>query len=271
MDGHNDILLASDYNTSLIAFGSAAGAFHLKDEVQASLTDENGMGGLVTDLNADGIDDWLVTSIFAPPPCPFGACGAGLSGNRAYVNTAGAPPKDEASALGIAAGGWGWGIIRDDFDHDGHDDLVSAAGMYFPEGFGMAPLDESGYATDPVLAWRGLGDGSGFDEIEVQISGGHPPSARSLQAADFDNDGDLDLFLGGSGVPVRVLENTTVTGVTGSALTWKVHTGEPLRSMTAREWCRRIVSERRRYFLERARFRHCCGCPTQTLPMRFGL
>lgn len=212
MDGHNDILLASDYNTSLIAFGSAAGAFHLNDAVQASLTDENGMGGLVTDLNADGIDDWLVTSIFAPPPCPFGACGAGLSGNRAYVNTAGAPPRDEASALGIAAGGWGWGIILDDFDHDGHDDLVSAAGMYFPEDFGGAPLDESGYATDPVLAWRGLGDGSGFDEIEVQIRGGHPPSARSLQAADFDNDGDLDLFLGGSGVPVRVLENTTVTG-----------------------------------------------------------
>ena len=212
MDGHNDVLLASDYNTSLIAFGSAAGAFHLNDGVQASLTDENGMGGLVTDLNADGTDDWLVTSIFAPPPCPFGACGAGLSGNRAYVNTAGAPPRDEASTLGIAAGGWGWGIIRDDLDHDGHDDLVSAAGMYFPEGFGMAPLDESGYATDPVLAWRGLGDGSGFDEVKVEIAGGHPPSARSLQAADFDNDGDLDLFLGGSGVPVRVLENMTVTG-----------------------------------------------------------
>lgn len=212
LDGHNDVLLASDYNTSLIAFGSAAGTFRLDDEVQASLTDENGMGGLVTDLNADGIDDWLVTSIFAPPPCPFGACGAGLSGNRAYVNTAGAPPEDEASALGIAAGGWGWGIIRDDFDHDGHDDLVAAAGMYFPEGFGGAPLDESGYATDPVLAWRGLGDGSGFDEIKVEIGGGQPPSARSLQAADFDNDGDLDLFLGGSGVPVRVLENTTVTG-----------------------------------------------------------
>lgn len=212
MDGHNDVLLASDYNTSLIAFGSAAGAFHLNDGVQASLTDENGMGGLVTDLNADGIDDWLVTSIFAPPPCPFGACGAGLSGNRAYVNTAGAPPRDEASALGIAAGGWGWGIVLGDFDHDGHDDLVSAAGMYFPEDFGMAPLDESGYATDPVLAWRGLGDGSGFDEVKVEIAGGHPPSARSLQAADFDNDGDLDLFLGGSGVPVRVLENMTVTG-----------------------------------------------------------
>ena len=212
MDGHNDVLLASDYNTSLIAFGSAAGAFHLNDEVQTSLTDENGMGGLVTDLNADGVDDWLVTSIFAPPPCPFGACGDGLSGNRAYVNTAGAPPRDEASALGIAAGGWGWGIIRDDFDHDGHDDLVSAAGMYFPEGFGAAPLDESGYATDPLLAWRGLGDGSGFDEVKVEIAGGHPPSARSLQAADFDNDGDLDLFLGGSGVPVRVLENTTATG-----------------------------------------------------------
>ena len=212
LDGHNDVLLASDYNTSLIAFGSAAGTFHLNDGVQASLTDENGMGGLVTDLNADGIDDWLVTSIFAPPPCPFSACGSGLSGNRAYLNTAGAPPRDEASALGIAAGGWGWGIIRDDFDNDGHDDLVSAAGMYFPEGFGSAPLDESGYATDPLLAWRGLPDGSGFDEIEVEIGGGHPPSARSLQAADFDNDGDLDLFLGGSGVPVRVLENTTVTG-----------------------------------------------------------
>ena len=212
LDGHNDILLASDYNTSLIAFGSAAGTFHLNDEVQASLTDENGMGGLVTDLNADGIDDWLVTSIFAPPPCPFSACGSGLSGNRAYVNTAGAPPEDEASALGIAAGGWGWGIILDDFDHDGHDDLVSAAGMYFPEDFGGAPLDESGYATAPLLAWGGLPGGSGFDEIEVEIRGGHPPSARSLQAADFDHDGDLDLFVGGSGLPVRVLENTTVTG-----------------------------------------------------------
>lgn len=212
LDGHNDVLLASDYNTSLIAYGSAEGTFRLNEEVQASLTDENGMGGLVTDLNADGVDDWLVTSIFAPPPCPFGACGAGLSGNRAYVNTAGGPPRDEASALGIAAGGWGWGIIRDDFDRDGHDDLVSAAGMYFPEDFGGAPLDESGYATAPLLAWRGLPDGSGFDEIEIEIDGGHPPSARSIQAADFDNDGDLDLFLGGSGIPVRVLENTTVTG-----------------------------------------------------------
>ena len=212
LDGHNDVLLASDYNTSLIAFGSAAGTFQTNDGVQAALTDENGMGGLVADLNSDGIDDWLVTSIFAPPPCPFSACGPGLSGNRAYVNTAGAPPEDEASALGIAAGGWGWGIILGDFDHDGHDDLVSAAGMYFPEDFSGAPLDESGYATAPLLAWRGLPDGSGFDDIEVEIGGGYLPSARSLQAADFDHDGDLDLFVGGSGVPVRVLENMTVMG-----------------------------------------------------------
>ena len=212
LDGHNDVLLASDYNTSLIAFGSVEGTFELNGEVQAALTDENGMGGLVTDLNADGIDDWLVTSIFTPPACPFSACGPGLTGNRAYLNTAGAPPEDEASDMGIAAGGWGWGIIVGDFDHDGHDDLVSAAGMYFPENFSGAPLDETGYATAPLLAWRGLPDGSGFDDIEVEIGGGHPPSARSLQAADFDHDGDLDLFVGGSGVPVRVLENTTVTG-----------------------------------------------------------
>ena len=121
----------------------------------------------VADLNRDGKPDWLTT----------GASGqAWLSAGSRHA------PQEVATPAGAAAFG--------DYDRDGWPDLYVADG-----------------AGDRLLR-NELGDGAAAAFATVEASGlPSTADATSVQWADYDHDGDLDVLLTRAGGPVRLVRN----------------------------------------------------------------
>ncbi|MCZ6508040.1 MAG: VCBS repeat-containing protein, partial [Acidobacteria bacterium] len=82
-----------------------------------------------------------------------------------------------ATQLDLETWGLAGGAVMDDFDGDCLLDLVST----------------SWGSCDSVRAWRNLGDG--FEEVSESWGLAEQSGALNLVHADYDNDGDLDLFL----------------------------------------------------------------------------
>jgi len=78
------------------------------------------------------------------------------------------------------------GVVAADFDNDGWQDLfVTGDGGVIGSGAG------------PVVLYHNNGDGT-FSDITATAGIVGPPTANSAAAADIDNDGFLDLFIGAS-------------------------------------------------------------------------
>jgi hypothetical protein len=85
--------------------------------------------------------------------------------------------EDVAAAAGVANGGMAKGVAWGDFDGDGFQDLYV-----------------SNYNT-PNRLYRNNGDGR-FADVAAAAGVAGPRSSFSVAAADFDNDGALDLYVG---------------------------------------------------------------------------
>ena len=126
------------------------------------------------DVNGDGLDDFFVGGSFRHYGKLFIQTATGRFTERPYTDET--PPKDEEDI----------GALLFDADGDGDNDLyiVSGSNEY---------LDGSVYYQDRLY----LNDGTGkFTNATDRL----PPirhSGSCIVAADFDKDGDLDLFRGG--------------------------------------------------------------------------
>ncbi|WP_373514345.1 VCBS repeat-containing protein [Persicitalea sp.] len=126
------------------------------------------------DVNGDGLEDFFVGGSFRHYGKLFLQTATGSFIEKAYTDET--PPKDEEDV----------GTLLFDADGDGDNDLyiVSGSNEY---------LDGSTYYQDRLY----LNDGSGkFTDATDRL----PPirhSGSCVVAADFDQDGDLDLFRGG--------------------------------------------------------------------------
>src|SRR5262245_7169075 len=94
--------------------------------------EENGMGQTLGDFENDGYLDWYVTSIYGFPP-------ANWTGDKLYKNLGGHLYTQHAAAADVDDGGYGWGTVAVDFNHDGLLDLAetngdsAASGQFFNE------------------------------------------------------------------------------------------------------------------------------------------
>lgn len=190
-DRYPDLLLASDFGTTMIFQNERNGTF--LDVTQALAPDKAhyGMGQALADFNGDGLLDWYVTSIFFDNPNLFIP-----NGNRLYLNQGpGLPMKGQRFSSGVVNGGWGWGTVAGDFDLDGDMDLAEVNGWEDPEWVGESSFlflnDGDANFTDEAAS-------TGFADFG---------QGRGLVSFDYQNDGDLDLLVVNNNGPVHLYRN----------------------------------------------------------------
>ena len=187
-DGLTDLAVVADFGMSRLYLNVGDGMFEIAAGAADSLTEENGMGSAIGDYDNDGDLDWFVSSIFdESDPAQVTH---GVSGNRLYRNDAGMAFADVTSDAGVREGSWGWGASFGDLDNDGDLDLYHVNGWIQHKREG----DPEEFNNQPARLFENLGDGS-FEDVAEEVGAGNKGQGRGVILFDFDNDGDLDIFI----------------------------------------------------------------------------
>ena len=146
------------------------------------------MGQALGDFDGDLKLDWYVTSIYV--------AGSGfLTGNKLYYNLGDHLYQQWAIPSGVNAGGYGWGALATDFNHDGRLDIAETNGAF-----------SGNYQFEQSYLWLSDDDGT---FVESAIASGliHNGQGRGMIGFDYDNDGDRDIVIVGNGEPTRLYRN----------------------------------------------------------------
>jgi hypothetical protein len=163
---------------------------------------ESGMGVAGDDYDGDGLGDLFVTN--------FGDQTHALFENRTAgegATFADGLPRFGVEGLGVGVTGWGTGFVDVDLDTD--LDLVVANGL--------VPVTDLAADAQMLDAYDNLtaeGMTGRFEDIgaDIGLEEVGPQNARGLAAADFDNDGDVDVAVSSIGSPLVLLENRGAAG-----------------------------------------------------------
>lgn len=187
-DGLTDLAVVSDYGMSRIYRNVGNGKFQLERSASPTFTDENGMGSAIGDYDNDGDLDWFVSSIFGQNNPDEGVFGG--TGNRFYRNESEMRFADLSAEAGTRDGGWGWAASFGDLDNDGDLDL------YHVNGWVQQPEEGSPdeFNEQPARLFEN-GGYLGFHEVAEQAGADDKGQGRGVILFDYDNDGDLDIFI----------------------------------------------------------------------------
>jgi hypothetical protein len=124
--------------------------------------------------------------------------------NSFYRNLGGAVFEDASGTSGFGAPAFtfsGFGLNLFDADKDGDLDAFIANGHVLE----VPRMEGVGYAERPFLMWNdgkgGFAERGCGEPFRLELVG------RGSAAADFDNDGDLDVAVSNSGGPLQLLRN----------------------------------------------------------------
>ena len=191
-DGDPDLYVANDSVPNYLYRNDGDGAF---TEVAAAAgvsadrdgRSQAGMGCVSEDYDNDGWLDLFVTN--------FSSDSSTLYRHSGAVSTGALHFTDVSYRVGIGEATWptlGWGAGLVDFDNDGDKDLFIANGHVYPnvEGAGV----EEDYAQRNQLF-----EGRAGRYVEVTASAGPGlrvrKTSRGVSFGDYDNDGDMDVFV----------------------------------------------------------------------------
>ncbi len=200
-DGWPDLAVASDNGHSRLFWNNGDGTFTDGTLSAGVGTDKSGMGSTFGDYDGDGDLDWFVTAIHAAVDlCEGEYCDIRkATGNRLYRNDGGRLFSDVTDLVGVRNGGWGWGAVFLDYDNDGDLDLAMVGGMHHSDDLSESELDY------PRL-WQNDGNG-GMTEIARGVGLAQRSAAKGLITLDYDDDGDLDLFVVNNAGPPSLYRN----------------------------------------------------------------
>jgi enediyne biosynthesis protein E4 len=196
VDGWPELLISADFSTSRYYKNNGDGTFSDLTLQSGTGLDQNGMGQSLADFNHDGLMDWYVTSIFLDSPQP-----ASGEGNKLYMNLGNHQYAETSVASGVDNGGWGWGTVAIDLDHDTWPDLVEVNGR-------PANVEFTG---EQEYVWRNNGDGTFFEQA-LACGLTYQAEGKSCSYLDFDRDGALDLAITFNGGETRLYQNTGAKG-----------------------------------------------------------
>jgi len=177
-DLYPDIVMSADVNLSMAFMNNGDGTFSNITDVEV-IRDANGMGSTLGDYDNDGDLDWFVTSIYRDSNPLI------ENGNRLYRNDAGVF-VDVTDTAGVINGGWGWAACFVDLNNDGNLDLYHTNGWQFD--------DIGDFTADTSRAFMSNGDGT-FTNEAFSLGIADKDQGRGVVCADFDRDGDIDIFL----------------------------------------------------------------------------
>jgi hypothetical protein len=197
-DGRPDLYVANDLDPNRLYMNVPGGplGFHFVEEGrQWRVADRNaGMGVAAQDYSGDGTPDLFVTNSRG-------------QGHAAYRSTGGAvfANAGKVFARAIGTGGTGWGDSWVDLANDGRLDLVLANGA----------IPVTGLTKDarPIQVLENTGGGRFADaSAAVGLRPGPLVDGRGVAAADYDNDGRVDIAVGSIGGKLVLLHNTGAKG-----------------------------------------------------------
>jgi len=196
MDGdrYPELLVAGDFGTSRYFANRRDGTFTGINPLRPGRDGAyNGMGSAVADFDRDGDPDWFVTSIYPAWDS------AGPPGNRLYVNASRGVGDHRLKTLpesgGVNDGGWAWGTVAIDFDHDGWSDILQTNGWRHDcEDPNQNPNFPECYEDEATYLFRNRGDGR-FVDVAQRIGLDHQLQGLAVVQFDPDRDGDMDVAI----------------------------------------------------------------------------
>jgi enediyne biosynthesis protein E4 len=204
-DGRMDIFVANDSTPNLLFHNEGDGTFSEQALMAGVAYSGEGvkqgcMGAMLADYDGDGHMDIFVTN-FADEY------------NTLYKNEGGGFFADVSFASGVGAAerrlvAWGTGFF--DYDNDGDRDLFVANGHTYPQA--DLPDVDSSY-EEPNSLFENHGGGL-FKEVSPAAGPGLAIErvSRGASFADYDDDGDIDVFVLNLNDPPTLLRNDGKSG-----------------------------------------------------------
>ncbi|WP_179348380.1 FG-GAP-like repeat-containing protein [Winogradskyella pacifica] len=186
-DGFMDLLVSNDLTEPNYVYINNGGvSFEDQAEEFGLNTVGNDMGITIGDYNNDGSFDFFITSI---------------NQNFLLQNNGGNSFTDVASDFHVDNTGWSWGVKFSDFDLDGDVDLYIANGY----NFGNRTAEPNFYYKSSFA--EGLNK---FEDVSAQLGLNEITTSVEAIEWDYDNDGDIDLFVTNSDRSSFLYENKTL-------------------------------------------------------------
>lgn len=198
-DGWTDIYVAVDSQASILFENLGNGTFTDVGVFAGAALDEHGgvqagMGSAAADLDGDVRLDLLKTNFIEET-------------SNLYMNSAIGSFADRVHAMGagVSVNYMGWGVEALDYDRDSWPDVFVVNGHIHPEIEGVVANNPY---RQPRLLYRNQGGErlKRFDPPDGSaIAARH--TSRGLARGDYDNDGDVDLFINNMNESPSLLRN----------------------------------------------------------------